>query len=242
MAFTRYSRRWFVVMAILLLTACGGGDDSVDAAPSETTALASSADASGDQEGADSEGQNPSEPPVDDAQAAADESEGGAPVGAGVILADLCSGGQPLNGAISLDDLVTFGLFSSTDALVEGSGAYDAFAYETFGFLCNITEVGGEGENFVTIGVNSGSDIWELAAERDDASVERMGDWDVIVGSNWLSPLTMRFTDAAGNQDSLFVTWVPADGSIPDGPTLERVMRPLGEAIAARAKVEIPRS
>lgn len=162
--------------------------------------------------------------------------------GNGVILADLCSGGQPLNGAISLDDLVTFGLLSSTDATVEGSGAYDAVAYETFGFLCNISEAVGDGENFTTIGVSAGSATWDLAVEQGTAPAEQIGDWEVIVGSNWLSPLTMRSTDAAGNQDSLFVMWTPADGSIPDAETLERLMRPLAEAIATRSTVDIPRT
>jgi hypothetical protein len=158
-----------------------------------------------------------------------------------VILADLCAGGQPLNGAISLDDLVGFGILTTTDAAVEGSGAYSASAYETFGFLCNIIESVGDGENFLTIGLNSGSDLWDLALEQGDAPVEQMGDWEVIVGSNWLSPLTMRITDGAGNQDSLFALWTPADGSIPDAATLERLMRPLAEAIATKSTVEIPR-
>lgn len=154
-----------------------------------------------------------------------------------MILADLCSGGQPLNGAISLDDLVTFGLLSSTDATFEGSGAY-----ATFGFLCNISEAVGDSENFTTIGVNPGSAIWDLAAEQGTERAEQIGDWEVIVGGNWLSPLTMRSTDAAGNQDSLFVTWTPADGSIPDAATLERLMRPLAEAIATRSTADIPRT
>ncbi len=140
-----------------------------------------------------------------------------------------------------MDDLVEYGLLSSDDATVEGSGAYDPFAYETFGFLCNIDEVGDD-SNFVTIGMSSGSDTWDLALEQGEAVPEQMGDWEVIVGSNWLSPLTMRITDADGNQDTLFALWVPGDGSIPDAPTLERVMRPLGEAIAERVTVDIPRS
>jgi hypothetical protein len=52
----------------------------------------------------------------------------------------------------------------------------------------------------------------------------------------------MRTTDTAGNQDSLFATWTPADGSIPDAATLERLMRPLAEAIATRGTVDIPRT
>jgi hypothetical protein len=159
-----------------------------------------------------------------------------------VILADLCAGDQPLNGAISLDDLVGFGILTSTDALVEGSGAYSATAYETFGVLCNISEDVGDGQNFLTIGLSSGTDIWDLALEQGDDPVELMGDWEVIVGSNWLSPLTMRTTDAAGRQDSLFATWTPADGSIPDAATLERLMRPLAEAIATRSTLDIPRT
>ena len=147
-----------------------------------------------------------------------------------------------MNGAISLDDLVGFGILTSTDATVEGSGAYAATAYETFGFLCNISEDVGDGENFLTIGLSSGSDTWDLAVEQGDDPVEQMGDWEVIVGSSWLSPLTMRTTDAAGNQDSLFAVWTPADGSIPDAATLERLMRPLAEAIATRSTVDIPRS
>jgi hypothetical protein len=234
----RCPRLCFVLMAMMFVAACGGGDDGSEAAPGDPTAENVGDAASGEQDVTDSDGVSESA----DAETDAPEPEAAASEGGGVILADLCSGGQPLDGAISLGDLVTYGLLSSADARVEGSGAYDAFAYETFGFLCNITEVGGEGENFVTIGMTSGSDTWDLAVDFDTAQPERMGEWDVIVGSNWLSPLAMRFTDAAGNQDSLFVTWVPADGSIPDAPTLERVMRPLAEAIAARASVEIPRS
>ena len=159
-----------------------------------------------------------------------------------MILADLCAGGQPLNGAISVDDLVSYGLFTSTDVTIEGNAAYEASTYETFGFICNISETVGDGENFLTIGVNSGSAIWDLAVEQGSAAAENMGEWEVIVGSNWLSPLTMRTTDASGNQDSLFATWTPSDGSIPDAETLERLMRPLAEAISSRATVDIPRS
>ncbi len=170
---------------------------------------------------------------------ASEPSDGGS---GGVILADLCSGGQPLDGAITLDDLVSYGILTSTDATVEGSGAYDALAYDTFGFLCNISEDIGSGENFLTIGMSAGSGTFDLAIEQGEAPIEVMGPWEVIVGSNWLSPLAMRYTDADGNQDSLFATWTPADGSIPDAATLERLMRPLAEAIASRSTVDIPRS
>ena len=163
--------------------------------------------------------------------------------GSGVILADLCAGGQPLDGAISLEDLVSFGLLSSTDATVEGPGtSLDATAYEAFGFLCNIFEDVGDGETLVTIGVSGGSSTWDNAVDQGDAPAEKMGDWDVIVGSNWVIPLVMCTTDAAGNQDCLWVTWVPADGSIPDTATQERLMRPLAEAIATRSTVDIPRN
>ncbi len=240
---TRYCGLHSVMAAlVLVVVACGGSDASSDAEPTETTLAPSGVDDSDADEGAPSSDSGDADSPApsdDDETDRADDGDGGS--GGGVILADLCSGGQPVNGAISLDDLVGFGLLSSTDATVEGSGAYDAFAYETFGFLCNIEEVGGT-ENFVTIGLSAGSDTWDLALEQGDAVPERMGDWEVIVGSNWLSPLTMRFTDADGNQDSLFALWVPGDGSIPDTDTLERLMRPLGEAIAAGVTMDIPRS
>jgi len=232
--------RLFILAAsvALLLVSCSSSDtattSSTTSAPEqgtpadespETTTTAASATSS-----------------TDAADAPPDDSGVSTSNGNGVILADLCAGGQPLNGAISLDDLVTFGLLSSTDATVEGSGAYDAVAYDAFGFLCNISEAVGDGQNFTTIGVNPGSAIWDLAVEQGTAPSEQIGDWEVIVGSNWLSPLTMRTTDAAGNQDSLFVTWTPADGSIPDAATLERLMRPLAEAIATRSTVDIPRT
>ena len=213
----------------LIASACGGDDasDSGDSSSPEPTASASPADAGGS--GSD----DPTASPAPD---------GGATEGGGVILADLCSENQLLNGAVSLDDLVSYGLLASTDATIEGNSAYGASTYETFGFICNISEDTGDGENFLTIGVSSGSGTWDLAVEQGTAPVEMIGDWEVIVGSNWLSPLTMRITDADGNQDSLFVTWTPADGSIPDAETMERVMRPLAEALATKSTVDIPRS
>ncbi len=233
-----------LVMA-LVLTGCGGssGEDEPAAAGSETTEVVSEtvATVGGNEPASESGGSDSPEPAADGADAPPVESDVSASDGGGVILADLCAGDQPLNGAISLDDLVTFGLLSSTDATIESSGAYDALAYETFGFLCNISENAGDG-NYITIGVSAGSAIWDLAVEQGTAPAEQIGDWDVIVGSNWLSPLTMRATDTAGNQDSLFITWFPADGSIPDAATLERLMRPLTEAIAARSTVDIPRT
>ncbi|MDA1147123.1 MAG: hypothetical protein O3A76_10895 [Chloroflexi bacterium] len=215
----------------LVASACGGGDESDSGGNGSPEATADSANGS---PAATSEGGS--------AEATGSPASGEASGGGGVILADLCSENQPLNGAISLDDLVSYGLLSSTDATVEGSNAYGATAYETFGFLCNISEDTGDGENFLTIGVSSGTAIWDLAVEQGTVPAEQIGDWEVIVGSNWLSPLTMRTTDDDGNQDSLFVTWTPADGSIPDAETTERVMRPLAEAIATRSTVDIPRS
>lgn len=216
----------FIMAGALVVAACGGGDSE----PTDTTEATSG---SGSTEGETDPGSDTTVSP-DNVDGAAD--------GNGVILADLCVGGQPLNGAISLDDLVEFGILTSTNATVEGNGAYGATAYQTFGFLCNISDDEGTNGNFLTIGVSSGSDIWDLAVDQGDAEVEQMGDWEVMIGSNWLSPLTMRFTDASGNQDSLFATWTPADGSIPDAETLERIMRPLAEAIATRSTVDIPRS
>jgi hypothetical protein len=223
----RFSGLLFAIIALALFaSACGGGDDSDSDGTSSPEPTADSADAS----------------PTATSESSSGDATPAATGGGGVILADFCSENQPLNGAVSLDDLVSFGLLSSTDATVEGSNAYTASAYETFGFLCNISEDTDDGENFLTIGISSGSANWDLAVEQGDATVEMIGDWEVIVGSNWLSPLTMRITDAAGNQDSLFATWTPADGSIPDAETLERVMRPLAEAIATRSTVDIPRS
>lgn len=216
-----------IVVGALAVTACGGGDS----APTETT------NASVGSETTNSGSTSP------DTETTVSPGNGGPETGGGgVILADLCAGGQPLNGAISLEDLVDFGILTSTNATVEGSGAYGATAYETFGFLCNINDDEGTDGNFLTIGMRSGSDIWDLAVDQGDAEVEQMGDWEVMIGSNWLSPLTMRITDASGNQDSLFATWTPSDGSIPDAETLERIMRPLAEAIASRSTVDIPRS
>ncbi len=229
---------------VLLATACGGGDDTEDA--TDVTADATASDETEPADGGTEADETDETAPVEDETAPVEAEEstesGGVGSGDGVILADLCSGGQFLNGAVSIDDLVSYGIFTSTDVLIEGNSAYDASTYETFGFICNLSETVGDGKNFMTIGVSSGSDLWDLAAEQGDAPVEQMGDWEVIVGSSWLSPLTMRITDGAGNQDSLFVVWTPADGSIPDAATLERLMRPLGEAIAARSTVEIPRS
>ncbi|MGB5168243.1 MAG: hypothetical protein WBO84_12630 [Acidimicrobiia bacterium] len=233
--------RLFILVAsvALILVSCSSSDSATDSsttsAPDQGTLADDSPQATTTTVGVTTSSADSADaPPADPGVSTSD--------GNGVILADLCSEGQPLNGAISLDDLVAFGLLSSTDATVEGSGAYDAVAYETFGFLCNISEAVGDGVNFTTIGVSTGSATWDLAVEQGTAPAEQIGDWEVIVGSNWLSPLTMRSTDAAGNQDSLFVTWTPADGSIPDAATLERLMRPLAEAIATRSTVDIPRT
>lgn len=235
-----YSKLLAVVIAgMFVISACGGDDgETSEPDPSDTTATSEVTVPEGDDQTADSDDTGTTEPVDDGTDTTAPD---GAGPGTGVILADLCTGGQPLNGAISLDDFVTYGMLSSTNATIDG-GPYDAFGYETFGFLCNISEEVGDGENFVTIGIGDGSDTWDLAAEQDSAVVEQMGDWDVIIGTNWLSPLTMRFTDSAGNQDSLYVIWTTADGVTPDAETLERVMRPLAEAIATKSTVDIPRS
>ena len=246
--------RWFKILCATMalsvaLSACGGDDqdsasigetadvdagDVDDSATSDTVSIDSSVD--------DSSATDSSEPSAEDAATPETDSESSEQSGNGVILADLCAGGQPLNGAITMDDLVSYGLFTSTDVTIESNSAYQASTYETFGFICNISETVGDGENFLTIGVKSGSDIWDLAAEQGDAPSETIGEWDVIVGSNWLSPLTMRTTDAAGNQDSMFFTWTQSDGSIPDAETLEHVMRPLAEAIGSGATADIPRN
>ncbi len=229
----------------LLATACGGGDD--DAGGDETTtsvdAQPSDVDGESDEAGEPAPDEESDGAPADGEESgeeSTDSDDGSS--GDGVILADLCAGDEFLDGAVSLDDLVSYGMFTSTDVVIESNAAYDASTYETFGFICNLSETVADGENFMTIGVSSGSGTWDLAVEQGDAPIEQMGDWEVIVGSNWLSPLTMRITDDAGNQDSLFVVWTPADGSIPDAATLERLMRPLGEAIATRSSVDIPRS
>ena len=222
----------------LILVSCSGSDSATTSSTTsvpEQGALADDSPQTTTTAGATTSPADSADPPPADSGAST-------PDGGGVILADLCAGGQPLNGAISLDDLVTFGLLSSTNATVEGSGAYDAVAYETFGFLCNISENVDDGENFITIGVSSGSSTWDMAVEQGDAPAEQIGDWDVIVGSNWVIPLAMCTTDAAGNQDCLWVTWIPADGSTPDTATQERLMRPLAEAIATRSTVDIPRT
>ena len=205
-------------------SACGGGSDE---APADTATQSEAA------------------PTTDNGAASAeptDDSDPGesAPDGNGVILADLCSGNQPLNGAVSLDDLVSYGILSSTNATVESNSAYEASTYNTFGFICNITEDVGDGQNGLTIGINSGPETFQLAIDQGDAPIEKMGEWDVIVGSNWLSAIAMRGTDAAGKKHSLYVTWTPADGSIPDAATLERVMRPFATALAEGSTLDIP--
>ena len=227
-----------VVSFALLLMSCS----SSDTAATDTTTSAPEQSAPADDSGQTTTTSGATTTSTEGTDAAPEDPGGSTSDGNGVILADLCAGDQFLNGAISLEDLVAFGLLSSTDASVEGNAAYDSSAYESFGFLCNIIEDVVDGSNFVTVGVSMGSDIWDLAVEQGSAPAEQIGDWEVIVGSNWLSPLTMRITDGAGSQDSLFVTWTPADGSIPDAATLERLMRPLAEAIATRSTVDIPRS
>lgn len=237
----RYARLLGAMTAtVLVVSACGGGDDDSEALGGSTGSV--DADAASEVSEPESNDGDVLDSPDEGVEPSAEDQSESAVEGAGVLLADFCAGGQPLNGAISLEDLVGFGFITSTNATVEGSNAYDATGYETFGFLCNISEDVGTGQNFLTIGLNSGSDIWDLAVEQGDAPVEQMGDWEVMIGSNWLSPLTMRTTDAAGNQDSLFATWTQADGTIPDAATLERLMRPLADAIASRATVDIPRT
>ncbi len=231
--------KWFNVLCVsiaLLLgaSACGGGDDET-ATPAEVGDSADANATADEPADDDTSSDATAEEPTSDAS-------GSSSSGNGVILADACSGGQFVNGAITIDDLVGYGLFTSTDVRIESNSAYDASTYETFGFLCNIFETVGDGENGLTIGVSPGSDIWDLAVEQGTAPAETIGEWEVIVGSNWLSPLTMRTIDEAGNQDSIFVMWTPSDGSIPDAETLERVMRPLAEAMGNRVTADIPRS
>jgi hypothetical protein len=225
-----------MIVVVLVASACSGGDDTAEPTVLTTVASSDAGGAGGDDPTSDSGGSG-SDEPSDADEAPPVEAGGGNPGGEGVILADVCSEGQPVNGAVSLDDLVTFGLFTSNEATFEGNRAYEAATYGPFGFICNITEVGGQ-ENFITIGLSGGSGIWDLAV--GSGPIELIGDWEVIVGTNWLSPLTMRTTDSAGNQDSLFVTWAPGDGTIPDAATLERVMRPLAEALGTRTTVDIP--
>ena len=52
----------------------------------------------------------------------------------------------------------------------------------------------------------------------------------------------MRGTDSAGGQHSVYALWTPADGSIPDAETLERVFRPFAEAFAGGSTLEVPQS
>lgn len=219
------SRLAALLLALVVsVSACGGGADETSADTDTQSDAAPSPD----------EGAAGAEPTGD-----VDPGES-APEGNGVILADLCAGNQPLNGAVSLDDLVSYGILSSPNATVESNSAYDASTYNTFGFICNITEDVGDGENGLTIGMNSGPETFQLAIEQGDAPIEKMGEWDVIVGSNWLSPIAMRGTDSAGKKHSLYVTWTPADGSIPDAATLERVMRPFATALAEGSTLDIP--
>ncbi len=240
-------RKWFRVLCVVVamamaVTACGGDDDEGTDTAADADLDEVEASSVPDTVATEPPSDEPSEPVVEDTAAPEAESAGSESTGNGAILADLCAGGQLVNGAVTIDDLVSFGLFTSTDVTIEGNDAYSASIYETFGFICNISETVGDGENFLTIGVKSGTAIWDLAAENGTDPVETMGDWEVIVGSNWLSPLTMRTTDDAGNQDSMFFTWTPSDGSTPDAETLERVMRPLAEAMTAGTTVDIPRS
>jgi hypothetical protein len=214
----------------LLVTACGGGDGSADTATSPATQGedAASAPATGD--------------PVATEQTTGEQGVAAAGGGDGVIVEDLCAGDQLLRGAITLQDLVDIGILTSTDAVVESNDAREASTYETFGFICNIVETVDAGEIVLTIGVSQGSSYRDIALEQADAAPETIGAWEVILTGSWLGPLTMRTTDAAGNRDSLFVMWVPADGSIPDVATLERLMRPLAEAIATRSSAAFPSS
>ena len=224
--------------AALVMSACGGGSDAASSDGSGSDGSAA-VEATTTSSGASDEASDSGDDEATESSLSAENET--ASSGGGVFVADFCAGGQPLDGAISLDDLVSFGFITSTDATVQGSEAYTASAYETFGFLCNISEDVGDGENFLTIGLSTGSDNWDLMAAQEDSTIEQMGDWEVIIAPNWLSPLTMRHTDAAGNQDTLFVTWTPADGSIPDGETLVKMVRPLAEAIASRSTVDILR-
>lgn len=230
----RFSGLLVAIIGLALLASACGGDDETDSgdagSPEPTAESTASADASPADAGNGSDAT--ASPPADES-----------PAGGGVILADLCSDDQPLNGAISVDDLVSYGLFSSTDVTFEGNSARSASTYETFGFICNIGESTDDGQNLLTIGVKSGSDIWDLAVEQGNVPAETIGDWEVIVdGVNWLSPLTMRTTDASGNQDSLYVLWSRADGTIPDAEMLAESMRSLADAITSKATVDIPRS
>ncbi len=210
---------------VLTVSGCGGGEDGTAADATDASPAAPAPEDSA------------TAPAPDEGDTDAGQAQGG-----GVILADLCAGGQPLNGAVSLEDLVSYGVFTSTDVTIESNKAYDATTYDTFGFICNITEDVGDGQNGLTIGMSSGPDGFQLAVDQGDAPVEKMGKWKVIVGSNWLSPLAMRTTDSGGNVHSLYALWTPADGSIPDAATLEKMMRPLAEAIAERSTVDIPQT
>jgi len=228
----------------LLAAACGGGDDDSQVGAGDP---GTEATAQADTGGATDEGGDTSADQADGA--AADAADTTAPAeappaesaGNGVLIADLCSGNQPIDGAVSLDDLVSYELLSSPNATVEGSGTNDAVAYNDFGFLCNITEQVDGGENFMTIGLSAGSGTWDSTVEFSDATPERMGELDVILTGQFSAPLVMLSTDDAGNQDSLFVNWFPADDDRLEPDELTRVLRPLAEAIAANTTVDIPR-
>lgn len=230
----QYKRLLLVLAAVACVAAaCGSAEVGADEPASSTSAAPLTNDATSDSETPSDTGDESSAEADEPAPEPSDTGSGGS----GLLPVDMCEQGQFVAGAISLDDLVTYGLLSSAEANIDGGG-FNAALYETFGHLCNIEEIGGE-ENFITIGMSDGSDVFDLAV--DSGVAERIGNWDVIVGNNWLSPLTMRFTDGAGNQDSLFVTWVPGDGSIPDAETLERLMSPLAEAIASKTSVDVSR-
>ena len=135
-------RRLFKVFCVAIalaiaVTACGGDDDEGTTADTTGDAGVDAVESSSvpDRVATESSG-----PAVEDTAAPEAESAGSDSAGNGTVLADLCAGGQLVNGAVTIDDLVSFGLFSSTDVTIEGIAAYSASVYETFGFICNISE------------------------------------------------------------------------------------------------------
>lgn len=238
---TRNSVRWgaTALVSALVLVACGGSDEasSGDASPDTPSTEPSAPDAELQSDEAATSEDGEAEIGTDAETGSESSGDTAAPVsaGTGTLPGDLCADGAPLSGAITLDDIVGFGILSTSDATVDGAGAIDAVAYNDFGSLCNIEDANGD---FFTIGMSSGAGTFEQSVEQSGATATQAGDWQYLVGDG-LTPLVMLHTDDAGNENTIFVYWVPTDDSRRAAESVA-VMTPFAEAIVDRSTVDVP--
>ncbi len=222
------------LVAALVVVGCGGGDDeSSGGAPDDPPSTA--VEPSDGEPTPEPDAQPSTEPAGESGSESSGDTAPAVSTGSGTLPADLCADGAPLSGAITLDDLVGYGILSSSDASVDGSGVLDAIAYNDFGSLCNIEDANGD---FLTLGMSTGAETLEQAVDQSGATPTQAGEWQYLVG-DVLPQLVMLHTDGAGNENTIFANWFPSDDDRRTSDSIA-VLTPFAEAIVEQSTVDVP--